>query len=148
MITAILAFIQAIPQLVHGFEAFTGAYFDAKVKITAARIGGNTEVAKQLVTGIVQEGQTRVAFLQTVAQSKFLMFLVGGFAFPWMFYQAKVVMWDKIMCKWVLGVYGFTPPVDGTVGDWAPIIIGGIFGTGGVMAFANIWVSRNKQLTG
>lgn len=145
MITAILAFLQAIPALMHGFEAFTTAYYDAKVKITTARIGGDVDVAKQLVTGIVAEGQTRVEFLKVVSQSKFLMFIVGGFAFPWMFYQAKVVMWDKIICKWVLGVYGFTPPVDGSVGEWAGWIIAGIFGTGGVMAAGQMFFNRKER---
>ena len=145
MLTAFLAFLQALPAVVHGLEAFSAAYFDAKVKIKTAQIGGNTEVAKQLVSGIVEEGKTRVEFLRVVSQSKFLMFLVGGFAFPWMFYQAKVVMWDKIICKWVLGVYGFTPPVDGTVGDWAGIIIGGIFGAGTVLGVGHMYFSRSNQ---
>lgn len=145
VITAIIAFFQAIPALAHGFEAFTKAHYDAKVKITAARVGGDVDVAKAIVSGVVAEGQTRVDFLKVVSQSKFLMFLVGGFAIPWMFYQAKVVMWDKIICKWVLGGYGFTPPVDGTVGEWAPIIIGGIFGTGGVMALGQMFYNRRER---
>ena len=143
MITAILAFFQAIPAITGGITAFTTAYYDAKV--VTARVGGDVSVAKQLVTGVVAEGQVRVEFLRVVSQSKFLMFLVGGFAFPWMFYQAKVVMWDKIICKWVLGVYGFTPPVDGTVGEWAPIIIGGIFGTGSVMAVGQMFFNRRER---
>lgn len=145
MITAILAFFQAIPAITGGITAFTTAYYDAKVRIVTARVGGDVSVAKQLVTGVVAEGQVRVEFLRVVSQSKFLMFLVGGFAFPWMFYQAKVVMWDKIICKWVLGVYGFTPPVDGTVGEWAPIIIGGIFGTGSVMAVGQMFFNRRER---
>jgi hypothetical protein len=145
LLTSILAFFQALPALVNGFEAFTKAHYDAKVRITTARIGGNVEVAKALVSGVVAEGSTRVEFLKTVSQSKFLMFIVGGFAFPWMFYQAKVVMWDKIICKWVLGVYGFTPPVDGTVGTWAGWIIGGIFSTGGVMAVGHVFFNRRER---
>lgn len=144
-LTSILAFFQALPALVRGFEAFTKAHYDAKVRITAARIGGDVEVAKTLVSGVVAEGQTRVEFLKAVSQSKFLMIIVGGFAGPWIFYQAKVVMWDKIICKWVLGVYGFTPPVDGTVGTWAGWIIGGIFGTGGVMAVGQMFFNRRER---
>ncbi|MBR0913136.1 hypothetical protein [Bradyrhizobium japonicum] len=145
ILTAVLAFFQAIPSLVHGVEAFTKTYYDAKVKITTARIGGDVDVAKQLVTGVVAEGQTRVEFLRVVSQSKFLMFLVGGFAFPWMVYQGKVVLWDNIVCKWVLGVYGFTPPIEGTVGQWAGIIIGGIFGTGSVMAVGQMFFNRRER---
>lgn len=145
MITAILAFFQAIPAITGGITAFSQAYFNAKVAITTARIGGDVDVAKQLVTGVVAEGQTRVEFLKTVSQSKFLMFLVGGFATPWILYEWKVVVWDKIVCKWILGEFGFTPPVTGTVGDWAGVIIAGIFGTGGVMALGQMYFNRKNQ---
>ena len=143
--TTILAFLKAIPSLVQGVEAFTKAYYDAKVKITTARIGGDVDVAKQLVTGVVAEGQTRVEFLRVVSQSKFLMFLVGGFALPWMIYGGKVVLWDNIVCMWIYGVYGFTPAIEGTVGQWAGVIIGGIFGTGGAMAVGQMFFNRRER---
>jgi hypothetical protein len=145
MLTAILAFFQAIPALVHGVEAFTQSYFDAKVKITTARVGGDVEVAKQLVTGLVAEGQTRVEFLKAVSQSKFLMWLVGGFAFPWIVYEWKVVLWDNMICFWIYGAYGFTPMIKGLVSDWAGWILGGIFGTGGVMAAGQMFFNRKER---
>lgn len=145
MFTAILAFFQAIPAITGGINNFVSKYYDAKVQITTARIGGDTDVAKQLVSGIVAEGGVRVEFLKAVSQSKFLMFLVGGFATPWIGYEWKVVLWDKIVCKWVLGEFGFTPPVTGTVGDWAGIIIGGIFGTGSVMALGQMYFNRKER---
>lgn len=144
MISAILAFFTALPSIVHGFEAFTKAHYDAKVRIATARIGGDVAVAKQMVSGVVTEGQTRVEFLRVVSQSKFLMFLVGGFALPWMFYQAKVVAWDNIICFWFYGIYGFTPAIKGTVAEWAGWIIGGIFGTGGVMAAGQAFFNRKQ----
>lgn len=145
MLTAILAFIQAIPALAGGVNNFVSHYYDAKVQITAARIGGDVNVARQLVTGVVAEGQTRVEFLKVVSQSPFLMFLIGGFATPWILYEWKVVLWDKIVCKWVYGDFGFTPPVAGTVGEWAGVIIAGIFGTGGVMAVGHMFFNRKNQ---
>lgn len=145
MITAILAFFSAVPSLVGGITAFTTAFYNAKVQITTARIGGDKEVAKQLVTGVVVEGQTRVEFLKTVSQSKFLMSLVGAFAGPWIIYEWKVVVWDNILCKWLYGVYGFTPPITGTVGEWAGVIIGGIFGTGSVMAVGQMFFNRKER---
>lgn len=145
MISAILAFFTALPSIVHGFEAFAKAHYDAKVKITTARIGGDVNVAQQMVTGVVAEGQTRVEFLRVVSQSKFLMFLVGGFAIPWIVYQGKVVLWDNIVCKWFFGVYGYTPPITGTVGEWAGVIIAGIFGTGGVMAVGQMFFNRRER---
>jgi hypothetical protein len=122
-----------------GLNTFTTAFYNAKVQITTAKIGGNVEVAKQLVTGIVEEGKVRVSFLNTVSQSKFLMCIVGGFAFPWIVYEWKVVLWDNIVCKWVLGVYGFTPPIEGTVGTWAGVIITGIFGAGTVLGAGHLY---------
>lgn len=145
MLTAILAFFQAIPALVGGLETFTKAFYDAKVKITTARIGGDVEVAKQLVTGVVAEGQIRVEFLKTVSQSKFLMALVGGFAFPWIVYEWKVVLWDNMLCLSIYGVTGFTPPIKGLVADWAGVIIAGIFGTGSVMAVGQMFFNRRER---
>ncbi|MGJ5032334.1 hypothetical protein ACQR1I_36235 [Bradyrhizobium sp. HKCCYLS2038] len=139
MIAAFLAFFQALPSLVHGFEAFTKAHYDAKVKIVAARIGGDTETAKQIVSGLVSEGQTRVEWLRTVSQSKFLMWMVGLWSAPWIVYEWKVVLWDNILCKALFGVYGFTPEIKGLVAAWAGLILGGIFGTGGVMAAAGLF---------
>lgn len=142
ILTAVLAFFQAIPSITGGVTTFMQAFYNAKVQITTARIGGDVNVAKQLVTGIVAEGQVRVSFLQTVSQSKFLMFLVGGFATPWIVYEWKVVVWDNIICKWMYDAYGFTPPIEGTVGTWAGVIIAGIFGTGSVMAVGHMYFNR------
>lgn len=145
MITAILAFFQAIPAITGGITAFTTAYYDAKVQIVKARVGGDVEVAKQLVTGIVAEGQTRVEFLKVVSQSKFLMVLVGGFALPWIVYEWKVVLWDNMLHFTLYGVYGFTPTIKGLVADWAGLILGGIFGTGGVMAIGQMYFNRKER---
>ena len=120
-------------------------YYDAKVQITTARIGGDVNVARALVSGVVAEGQTRVEFLRAVSQSKFLMWLVGGFAFPWIVYEWKVVLWDNMVCYWIYGVYGFTPTIKGLVGDWAGLILGGIFGTGSVMAVGQMFFSRRER---
>jgi hypothetical protein len=145
MLTAILAFFQVIPAITGGLSKWTEAYYNAKVQITKARVGGDERVARQLVTGIVAEGQTRVEFLKVVGQSKFMMFIVGGFALPWMIYQGKVVLYDNIISPALFGVYGFTPPIGGTVGEWAGWIIGGIFGTGGVMAAGQLFFNRRER---
>lgn len=145
IITAVLAFFQAIPAITGGITAFTTAYYNAKVQITTARVGGDVKVATQLVTGVVAEGQTRIEFLKVVSQSKFLMALVGGFAFPWIIYQGKVVLWDNVLCHAIYGVYGFTPTITGVVGDWAGLIIGGIFGTGSVMAVGQMFFNRKER---
>lgn len=145
MLTAILAFFQAIPAITGGINNFVSKYYDAKVQITAARIGGDVNVAKALVSGVVAEGQTRVEFLKAVSQSKFLMCLVGGFALPWIAYEWKVVLWDNMLCFTLYGVYGFTPTIKGVVGEWAGLIIGGIFGTGSVMAVGQMFFNRRER---
>lgn len=144
MLTAILAFFQALPSIVHGFEAFTKAHYDAKVKITTARIGGDVDVAKAMVTGIVAEGQTRVEFLKTVSQSKFLMCLVGGFAVPWIAYEWKVVVFDNMLCPYVYGKACFTNPITGLVAECAGVILAGIFGTGSVMAVGQMFFNGRE----
>jgi hypothetical protein len=141
MISAILAFFTAIPSIVHGIEAFTKAHYDAKVKIKTAQIGGDVDVAKQIISGVVTEGQARVEFLRVVSQSKFLMFLVGGFATPFMAYVWKVVMWDIL----IMAGTAATDPIKGNVADWGGYIIAGIFGTGGVMAAGQIFFNRKNQ---
>ena len=139
MITAILAFFQAVPSIVHGVEAFTSKYYDAKVKITTARIGGDTDVAKTLVSGVVKEGDTRVEFLRVTSQSKFLMFLIGGFAIPWMVHEWKVVIWDNM-----LGL-GSTLPIKGSVGEWGGIIITALFGSATAATIGQMYFNRRER---
>lgn len=146
MIAAILAFFQAIPAITGGLTAFTQAYYNAKVEITRVRVGGDVEVAKQLVTGIVAEGQTRVEFLKVVGQSKFLMALVGGFAIPWIAYEWKVVLWDNmIYYAYSTDIWGSTPEIKGLVGTWAGLILGGIFGAGTVMGAGHLFFNRRER---
>lgn len=145
MLTAVLAFFQVIPAITGGFTAWSKAYYDAKVQITATRVGGDVDVAKQLVTGVVAEGQTRVEFVKAVASSKFLMWLVGLWSAPWIIYQAKVVAWDNIFCMAIYGVYGFTPEIKGTVGTWAGIILTGIFGAGTVLGAGQMFFNRRER---
>jgi hypothetical protein len=139
MLTAILAFFQAVPALVRGVEAFTKSYYDAKVKITTARIGGDVEVAKQIVSGIVSEGQTRVEFFRVVGQSKFLMLLIGGFATPFMVYVWKIVVFDI-----VLGL-GTTDAIKGNVAEWGGVIIASIFGSGTALGLGQMYFNRRER---
>ncbi len=50
-----------------------------------------------------------------------------------------------MVCFWIYGVYGFTPPIKGNVGDWAGVIICGIFGTGSVMAVGQMFFNRRER---
>ncbi len=141
MLTAILAFFQAVPAIAGGINNFTNKYYDAKVQITTARIGGDRDVAKQMVSGIVTEGQTRVEFLRTVSQSKALMFLIVGFALPFMGYVWKIVVYDII---WMAGTVA-TDPIKGNVADWGGVIIASIFGSGTVLGVGQMYFNRRER---
>lgn len=138
MLTGILAFFQAIPAITGGINNFVSKYFDAKVQITAARIGGDVAVAKAMVSGVVAEGQTRVEFLKAVGQSKFLMFLIGGFATPFMIYVWKIVVFDI-----VLGL-GSTDAIRGNVADWGGVIIASLFGSATVLSVGHLYFNRKQ----
>lgn len=145
MLSALFAFLQAIPSIVHGFEAFTKAHYDAKVKITQARVGGDRDVAVAIVNASAAEGANRNEFLRTVASSRFLQWLVGLWSGPWIIYEWKAVVWDNIVHKFFWGVYGFTPELQGLVASHAWIILTGIFGTGGVMAAGHLFFNRKER---
>lgn len=145
IITAVLAFFKVIPAITGGITAWTQAFYNAKVEITKARIGGDVTVAQQLVTGLVAQDQTRVEFLKVVSQSKFLMWIIGGFAGPWIVYEWKCVVWDNILCLPIYGAYCSTPEIKGLVGAWAGLIIGGIFGAGSVMAVSHSYFNRSER---
>ena len=138
MLTAFFAFLQALPAITGGLNNFVSHYYDAKVQITTARIGGDVNVAKQMVSGVVAEGQTRVSFLQTVGQSKFLMFLIGGFATPFMIYVWKIVVFDIVLNL------GSTDAIRGNVADWGGIIIASIFGSGTVLGVGQMYFNRRQ----
>lgn len=140
MLTGILAFFQAVPALMGGVTNFTNKYYDAKVQITTAQIGGDVKVAEQLVSGVVKEGETRVEFLKAVGQSKFLSFLIGGFATPFMVYIWKVVVWDIVIMAGTVS----TDPIKGNVADWGGLIIASIFGSATVMGAGHLFFNRKK----
>jgi len=139
IITAFLAFMQAVPAITGGINNFVNKYYDAKVQLVTARVGGDAEMAKALVAGVVDEKKVSVSFLHEVANSKFLMFLIGGFALPIMIWFGKCVVWDT-----VLGL-GSTPPLYGQVATMANIVVGGIFGVGGVSMLTTVFSQWRKS---
>jgi len=50
-----------------------------------------------------------------------------------------------MLCFSLYGVYGFTPTIRGIVGEWAGLIIGGIFGIGSVMAVGHMFFNRRER---
>lgn len=143
--TSIVAFFQAVPAILGGVNHFADTFYNAKVQLVTTRVGGDVNVAKALIAGINVEGQTRVSFLETVSHSRFLQWVVGGFAGPWIIYGWKVITWDNVVCTIVTVGSCSTPPIRGEVATWAPIILTGIFGTGSVMALGQMFYNRKNQ---
>lgn len=137
MIAAFLAFFQAIPSLVHGVEAFTTKYYDVKLKMYTARVGGDVEAGKAMLNAETQNNSTKVGWLSVIAASPILSFVVVGFAFPFIFYLNKVIVWD--LC---LGL-GTTPMLKYEIlTEWGRVIIGGIFVTTTGVGAVQAWVNR------
>lgn len=133
----ILSFILGlIPGLNTLVRNITTAWFNSKVKITTARIGGDTEVAKALVIASAKEYATNVDRLKVIAGSKVLLLLIVGFATPWVVYEWKVVVWDTI-----LG-WGTTAPIKGLVADWGGTIIACLFGSGTALTVGHMYFNR------
>lgn len=131
MMAAFLAFFQALPALLGGVNNFVSKYYDAKVQITMSQMQCDRDKAIAYLNTLAQVDATHVSFLQTVAHSPVLMLIVSGFAFPFVFYINKVVVWD-ICLGW-----GSTPAIkDANIIDWGRTILIGIFGTGGAMVAA------------
>lgn len=139
MIALLSTFLGLIPGLSTLVTSITNAWFNSKVQITTAKIGGDTAVATQLVIAAQKEYETNVSRLSVLAGSKALMFLILGFALPWMIFEWKVILWDKI-----LG-WGSTDPVLGEVGTWGHIIIMCLFGSGTSLAVGNMYFNRKNQ---
>lgn len=145
MISAILAFFTALPSLVGGFEAFTKAHYDAKVRITTAQIGGDIEKGKQLVSAANEAQHERTATLGVIAGSKILLCLVVAFAAPLVIFQWKIIVVDIVIgpgsfmgFSWA----GSTDPIRGQVADWANTIIWAIFGSGTAVTTASMWFAK------
>lgn len=136
ILTFILGMIPGLNTLV---STITTAWFNSKVQITTARIGGDTQVAKALVAASAQEYASNVDRLKVYATSKWLMLLIFGFALPWMIIEWKVIVWDT-----VLG-WGVTSPVKGEIGSWGHIIIMCLFGSGTSLAVGHMYFGRKQS---
>lgn len=132
MLSAILAAINIIPGISQAVQFIVGKFYDSKVQITMAQLQCDRDKAVAYLQAISAADNARVSFLQTIAHSPILMLIVGGFAFPFIFYINKVVVWD-ICLK-----LGTTLPIrDANVIAWGNTILIGIFGTGAAMVAGN-----------
>lgn len=145
MVAALMAFFSALPALMGGFEAFTKAHYDAKVRIKTAQIGGDVTIGKALVDASIQSSHDSVDRLKVIAGSKTLLFLVVGFATPWIIYEWKAVAWDNVFSPIFLGHDGLTTAIKGDLADWAKTIIACLFGSGTVLTAGSMFFNRKNQ---
>lgn len=138
MISAIIAFLGIIPGVSTVIGAIMGKMYDAKVAMTAARIGGDVSVATAMVNASIAVEASRVQGLTVIAGSWALSFLVIGFATPFIVYEWKVVVWDTVL------MWGTTNAIHGAVIDWGGTIIACLFGSGTVLTAGHMYFNRNK----
>jgi hypothetical protein len=139
MLSGLLAILNCIPGLSSIITSITTAFFNSKVELTEARIGGDTAVAVQVIKATAIENESNVNRLKVIGGSWILSFLVVSFSVPWIAYEWKVVVWDT-MLEW-----GVTGPIHGAVADWATIIITCLFGSGTALTAGHMYFNRDKR---
>lgn len=130
-----------IPGLSTIVSSLTTAYFNSKVMIKTAQIGGDTTVAQSLIVAQVQLAQSQVNRLQVISSSWVLSFLVVGFALPWIAYEWKAVLIDNVINNGATS----TPAIHGQVADWANTIIWCLFGSGTAATIGHMYFNRKDQ---
>lgn len=135
-----LAFLVAlIPGLNTLVSSITTSFFNAKVSITQARVGGDRDVAVKLVQAAAAQESENTARLGIIAGNRFLTLLLISMALPLVWFEWKVIVWDTI-----LGL-GVTEPVKGQVADWGNTIIYFLFGAPTVMGIGKMWFNRKTS---
>src|SRR5690349_12346090 len=128
MLSGILALINMLPGISQAVQFVVGKYYDSKVQITMSKLQCDRDKAVAYLNTISQMDANRVNFLQTIAHSPILLLIVAGFAFPFIFYINKVIVWD--IC---LGLGSTAVIKDANTVAWGNTILYGIFGTSGAM---------------
>lgn len=140
MIAAIITFINMIPGINTMVTALTTAYFNSKVQLAQARIGGDTTVAVATVKAAAVSEASGVDRLKVIAGSWILSFLTIGFSLPYMLYEWECVVYDKL---WMHGTHA-TDALGGDISAWSTTIIGCLFGSGTVLTAGHMFFNRSK----
>lgn len=133
-----LAFLSSLPIIGQIVISITSAFFNAKVSLVQARIGGDKEVAVKLVSAAAQNEHENTTKLGIFASNKFLTALLIAAAIPLVGYEWKVYVWDA-MLGW-----GTTDAVKGQVAEWGNTVWYFLFGTPTIMALGKMWFGRDK----
>ena len=142
-----LAFLGMLPVIGTIVQGITSAFFNAKVSLVQARIGGDVAAATAIVKASEVQAHEATSRLAIFASNKLLTWLIIGFALPLIIFEFKVVVIDIVIgpgsflgFHWV----GDTDPIRGQVADWATTIIGFIFGSSTAVSLGNMWFNRPK----
>lgn len=133
-----LSFLTALPIVGDIIKVVTQAFFNAKVDLTRARVGGDRDVAVELVKTQAIAEQQNTQRLGIISGNKILTCLILAFALPLVAYEWKIVVYDIVLDM------GSTDPIRGQVADWATVIIGSIFGSSTVMGLGNLWFNKRS----
>lgn len=133
-----LAFLSALPIVGQIVTAITGAFFNAKVSLVQARIGGDRDVAVALVKASETKAHEDNGRLGIFASNKFLTALLIAAALPLVGYEWKVYVYDAM-----LGL-GTTDAVKGQVAEWGNTVWYFLFGAPTVLGLGKMWFGRDK----
>ncbi len=137
MIALIMGILHLIPGFTSLAQFIVGKFYDSKVTMYTARWGVTRDVAVAAIQAEAVTNQAKAGWMQAVASSPLLTFVVVGFAFPFIFYLNKVIVYD-ICLGW-----GHTPVLKyELLTQWGGVIIGGIFLTTGGVGVAHAIINR------
>ena len=134
------AIFAALPVIGNIITALTTAFFNAKVSMVQARIGGDKEVATKMVQAAAMAEHENTAKLSILAGNKLLTLLVIAFATPLVLFEWKCVVYDII---WMGGATS-TDAIKGQLADWASTIIACLFGSTTVLTAGKLFFGRDK----
>lgn len=140
--TVLLGLLTYIPGLLNLIGTLQKNWFDARVQLYQVRMGTTRDVAIAAINAEVTNNQTKVNWILALAQNPIMMMIVVGFALPWIILEWKVVVYDNVWAHW--GEY-YTPEIKSNVGDWAGIILTGIFVSGTGIGVAHAFLNRSKE---
>lgn len=137
MISLIMTVLHLIPGFTSLAQFVVGKVYDSKVAMYTARWGVTRDVAVAAIQAEATTNQAKAGWMAAVASSPVLSFVVVGFAFPFIFYLNKTIVWD--IC---LGL-GTTPVLKyELLTQWGGVIIGGIFLTSTGVGIAHAVINR------
>lgn len=148
MLSLIGSALLLIPGVLSTVEKLQRNWFDAKVRITAARIGGDVERAKAIVSLGTTEIHERNVWLSIIASSPLLTCLIILFASPFAIFIWKVVVVDIVIgpgCVFGACWNGLTDPIRGQVADWGNTIIVSIFGSGTAVTLSKMIMANRSD---